>query len=85
MLKRIHINQHIIRKNKKTGERSACITVKTSKHNDYCHEVEIKGACRLVYRPDKPLSCGATVWIEVEDGTPVVLHNNFSNVAEMLI
>lgn len=69
MLKRIHINQHIIKKNTKTGERKDCITVKTSKSNDYCREVEIQGACRVIYSPDKPLSCGAKVWIEVDDGT----------------
>jgi hypothetical protein len=27
-------------------------------------EVEILGSSKLVYRPDKPLSCGAKVWIE---------------------
>ena len=66
MLKRIHINQHVIKKNNKTGERKKCITVKTSKTNDYCHEVEIKGPCMLIYSPDKPLSCGARVWIETK-------------------
>ncbi|MCL2938211.1 MAG: helix-turn-helix domain-containing protein, partial [Trichodesmium sp. MAG_R02] len=28
------------------------------------HEIEIHGPCRIVYRPDLPHSCGATVWIE---------------------
>ncbi|MGD1716031.1 DNA-binding protein [Dapis sp. BLCC M172] len=28
------------------------------------HEMEIHGPCRIVYRPDEPHSCGATVWIE---------------------
>ena len=46
MLKRIHVNQHVIRRNKKTGD--------------------ILGASRVVYSPDKPLSCGATVWIETD-------------------
>ena len=77
MIKRIHINQHIIKKNAKTGQRKKCITVKTSKTNTYCHEVEIKGACRVVYRPDKPLKCGAKVWVEVESGIPIVLHETY--------
>ena len=65
MMKRlIHINQHVIRRNSKTGERKPCITVKTYKSNDYCHEIEITGPCKVVYRPDKPLPCGAKVWIE---------------------
>lgn len=45
MKTRIHVNQHVIRKNAKTGERKPVLTV---------------------YSPDKPLSCGAKVWIETE-------------------
>ena len=63
-IKRIHVNQHVIRRNKKTGENKPPITVKTSKSNDYFHIVEIKGSSRLIYSPDKPLSCGARLWIE---------------------
>jgi hypothetical protein len=62
----IHINQHVIKRNRKTGEREPCITVKTYKSNEYGHTVEINGPCKVVYRPDKPLSCGAHVWIEAE-------------------
>jgi hypothetical protein len=70
MIKRIHINQHIIKKNNKTGSNDPVITIKTSKQNIYAHEVEITGTCKVVYRPEKPLSCGAKVWIETTD--PVV-------------
>lgn len=66
MIKRIHINQHKIRSNKKHGLNEPVITVKTSKSNTYGHEVEIKGDSKIVYSPDKPLSCGAKVWIETE-------------------
>jgi hypothetical protein len=62
----IHINQHVIRSNGKTGERRPVITVKTSKSNTYASEVEILGPCKVVYRPDRPLSCGAKVWIECD-------------------
>lgn len=71
MKTRIHINQHVIRRNQKTGERDPVITAKTHKSNDYGHEVEIDGPCKIVYRPDKPLSCGAKVWIETEAGVNV--------------
>jgi hypothetical protein len=67
MKKFIHINQHKIRRNSKTGEREPVITTKTYKSNTYCYEVEINGKCKVVYRPDKPLSCGAKVWIETEE------------------
>lgn len=60
------MNQHVIKKNQKTGEREPALTCKTYKSNTYAHEVEILGPCRIVYRPDKPLSCGARVWIETE-------------------
>lgn len=66
MKTRIHVNQHKIRSNLKTGERDPVITVKTYKSNDYGHEVSIEGPCKVVYSPDKPLSCGARVWIETE-------------------
>lgn len=64
MKKRIHINQHNIRHNKKTGDNKPVITVKTYKSNEYGHEVTILGSCKIKYSPDKPLSCGARVWIE---------------------
>jgi len=63
-LKRIHINQHVIRANAKSGDRNPVITVKTSKSNEYAHAVHIMGGSTVVYNPDKPLSCGAKVWIE---------------------
>ena len=66
MKKRVHINQHIIRRNQKTGERKPVITVKTYKSNDYCYEAIIGGPCKVIYSPDKPLSCGARVWIETD-------------------
>jgi len=64
--KRIHVNMHIIRKNNKTGERNPVLTVKTSKSNQYAHEVQIDGPSKVIYSPDKPLSCGARVWIETD-------------------
>ena len=71
MKTKIHVNQHVIKKNRKTGEREPVLTVKTYKSNDYAHEVIIYGqdgkeAARVIYRPDKPLSCGAHVWIETQ-------------------
>ena len=38
--------------------------MKTSKSNTYAHQVAIKGESKVIYSPDKPLSCGAKVWIE---------------------
>ena len=60
----IHVNTNKLKKNRKTGERKAVITVKKGTSNIYGHEVEIPGGCRVVYRPNNPKSCGAEVWIE---------------------
>jgi hypothetical protein len=66
MKKKIHINQHLIRANKKNDTDEPVITVKTSKSNTYAKEVEILGKSKIIYSPDKPLSCGAKVWVETE-------------------
>ena len=63
-LKRIHINQHVIRANSKNEERKPPITVKTSDANHKGWSVDIHGVSQVVYRPDKPLNCGAKVWME---------------------
>jgi hypothetical protein len=66
MKKIIHVNQHVIKSNRKHGEDKPVLTCKTYKDNIYAHEVYVEGPCRIVYRPDKPLSCGAHVWIETD-------------------
>ncbi|WP_413162878.1 DNA-binding protein [Capilliphycus salinus ALCB114379] len=60
----IHVNSQRIRQNQKHQEQLPVISVKKGQTNTYGHIVEIPGGCRVVYRPDKPLPCGARVWIE---------------------
>jgi hypothetical protein len=62
----VHVNQHVVRSNIKTGAKEPVLTVKTYKSNTYANEVQINGPSKVVYSPDKPLSCGARVWIETE-------------------
>ncbi len=62
----VHVNQHVIKKNRITGERNPVLTVKNYKETKYCHEVIFKGPVKFIYSPDKPLSCGAHVWAETE-------------------
>jgi hypothetical protein len=66
MKKIIHVNQHRIRHNLKEGSQDPVLTVKTYNSNLYAHEVDIRGPSKIVYSPDKPLPCGARVWIETE-------------------
>tara|TARA_B100002019_G_C21262219_1_gene597382 strand:- start:101 stop:331 length:231 start_codon:yes stop_codon:yes gene_type:complete len=70
----IHVNQHVIRANKKHGNNDPVITVKKGKQNTYCHEVKILGDSVVKYGGnDKPLlSCGARVVIETEGDVEIV-------------
>jgi hypothetical protein len=68
----IHVNQHVIKNNAKTGEKKPVLTVKTYKSNTYANEVKIHGESKIVYSPDKPLSCGARVWIETETEVEII-------------
>jgi hypothetical protein len=68
----IHVNQHVIRANNKHGTNDPVLTVKTYKSNTYAHEVNIKGKSKVVYSPQKPLSCGAYVWIETNAEVEIV-------------
>jgi len=76
----IHINQHVIRENTKTGRRKPVITCKTYNSNDYGNAVIIKDqfgnpVATVVYSPDKPLSCGARVWIETHNEIEIIKTN----------
>lgn len=64
MIKRIHVHQHIIKANAKDGGDRPVLSVKTSKGTTTANRVEIHGPSELIYRPEKPLSCGARVWVE---------------------
>ena len=65
ILKRIHVNRHNIAANRKVGDVvKHPFTVKTSRGNTTGWSVDIDGPSKLVYRPEKPLSCGAVAWIE---------------------
>ena len=72
LLKRLHVNQHRIRGNISLppDQREQVLTVKMSnERSQYGDRIEILDkdggiACTLIYSPDKPLSCGARVWLE---------------------
>lgn len=67
----IHVNQHVIRSNIKTNSCEPVITVRTYKGVRRARTAKIKDengkvVATLVYSPNKPLSCGARVWLETE-------------------
>ena len=79
----VHVNQHVIKSNRKHGKNDPCLTVKTYQSNVYAHEVEIDGPSKVIYRPDKPLSCGAHVWIETYAEVKVVTQEKTDAVQEV--
>ncbi len=82
MKTRIHINQHKIKANRKHGTNEPVITVKDYKSNRYGHQVVIHGPSKVVYQPDKPLSCGAHVWLETEAEVEVIVDPAAESVVE---
>lgn len=81
---RIHVNQHNIRDNQKKGTALPVITVKKGKQNVYGHEVEVDGPSVVVYSPDKPLNCGARVWIETVSTVRVTERDSDGGVAKVI-
>jgi hypothetical protein len=67
----IHVNQH-----KVPARHPAPLTVKTYKSNVEASQANIivdgRVIASVVYRPDKPLSCGARVWIETDQQVEIV-------------
>ena len=62
----IHINRNIIQSNAKHNKQDPVCRIQEGNKQRYCMEFIINGPSRLVYRPDKPLRCGAKLWIETE-------------------
>lgn len=80
----IHVNQQTIQRNRKQGTRDPVITCKTYKDNKYADEVIIYGqdgleAARIVHSPNKPLSCGARVWIETQNKVETLNVNDYGD------
>jgi hypothetical protein len=64
----IVINRHIIQANRKNNETNPPIRVTHGRYGKPTYTSEFVGAnFRLVYDPSKPLKCGATVYLEVNE------------------
>jgi hypothetical protein len=62
----IHVRQDRLRHNRKYATNDPVITIRSGNRLTYCHEATIEGNCKLVYQPDRPLNCGATLWLEIK-------------------
>lgn len=72
MKSRIHVNQHVIKANRVNKENNPVLSIMTYRSTVRAHEIRIVGPSKIVHSPDKPLSCGARVWIETEALVEVV-------------
>lgn len=83
MKKILHVAQDAIAKNRKRGTNDPAIIIRTSKGGQRAHEaalmVDGREVGRFVYRPHKPLHCGARLWLQVDtnicDIVPVEISN----------
>ena len=73
MKTKIHVNQHNVKFNKKNpdGELRPPLTIKDYKQNRKAFQAYIKDSegnvvATFISNPEKPLACGATVWVETE-------------------
>ena len=79
---KIHVNQHIIKSNRKKDLEEPVFTVKqgSGRPTRYAKGVIIDGPSQLVYRPNKPLSCGAHVWIETDSPVSLMGEKSFADL-----
>lgn len=59
LIKRLHVDKHVI-----AAKGDKPITIQTSVVPIKCKEARILEPSTFVYSPDKPLSCGAKLWVE---------------------
>ena len=81
-LKIIHVNQFVIRHNKKYGNKLPPCRVQIGSKSRYCKDVVINGPSKMVYRPNDPLSCGAKLWVETEASVTLIDEVLYSQIKE---
>jgi len=69
----VHVAQDAIRANTKDGGTRPAIIVRRGSKPTRHHEVELRDTSGKLlatfhYRPHAPLSCGARVWLALEEG-----------------
>lgn len=74
---RININAHKIRSNAKHGRREPVIRIQSGRAIAYADSVEILDrdgnvAATVVYSPERPMKCGAKVWINCPYGSVIL-------------
>lgn len=80
----ITVNRHMVDANRKDGGHRPVLSVKSRGRTTYSNEVHLLGQSRVVYNPDRPLSCGATVWIETLGEVLIEDPMDFAEIARAL-
>ena len=79
--KQIYINKHVIKANKKEGKiPDPPISVRCGGEVKRGFAVIFNGPAQIIYRPEKPLACGAECWIETT--AKVIIHDPFDETGE---
>jgi hypothetical protein len=68
----IHVNRNVIQHNTKHGDNIPVCRVQIGGKQYYGSSVKINGPSEMVYRPEKPLSCGAKLWIETNAEVEII-------------
>lgn len=71
-IKRIHVNQHIVKANIKAETDEPACTVQWKGKSYVGKDVQIKGPSTVMQRMNKPLSCGARIWIETTEEVEIL-------------
>ena len=79
----IHVNQYVIKFNKKYGADLPPYRVQNGRSDQrarYCRKVIWNGPSETVYSPNDPLRCGAQIWIETNTEPTLVDECFFSDI-----
>ena len=83
--KTIIVNRHHINSNKKKGTNLPPLTVRCGNEIFRGHSLKGFSAWKIDYEPEKPLNCGATLWVTTTSEVQVILNdesdsNNYSQL-----
>jgi hypothetical protein len=80
----IHVNAQLIKRNIKNKTTHPVVRVQQGSKQRYCSEAIIDGPSRIVYSPERPLSCGARLWIETEADVTLVDETTYAKMREIM-
>jgi len=82
----LNVNQAVIRHNKKHNTNLPPCRVQRGRSGKarYCQEVQFEGKGSLVNGQDRPLACGARVWIELEGAIKLIEEVAYSKIQERM-